>query len=106
MKEIIVACVLFLISVLLFLLSFRSFREKGILFNNAWIYASEEERKIMNKKPHYRQTAIVFLLLGVVFAINSITILTGIDIFYLVAIGVVTATVVYAVVSSVKTEKK
>lgn len=106
MKEIIVASILLLISALLFLLSFRSFREKGFLFNNAWIYASEEERKNMNKKPHYRQTAIVFLLLGVVFVMNAVAILTGIVIFYPVAIGITIATVVFAVVSSVKTERK
>lgn len=106
MKEIIVASILLLISALLFLLSFRSFREKGFLFNNAWIYATEEERKNMNKKPHYRQTAIVFLLLGVVFVMNAVAILTGIDIFYPVAIGITIATVVFAVVSSVKTERK
>ncbi len=44
MEKIIVSSVLFFISAGLFLLSFRSFREKGFLFNNAYIYASKQER--------------------------------------------------------------
>jgi len=71
MKEIITASMLFLIAVLAFFMSIRSFREKGFLFNNAYLYASEKERETMNKKPHYRQSAIVFLLLGFVFLLNG-----------------------------------
>ena len=55
MKEIIVASILFAISIFLFFMSVRSFMEKGFLFNNAYIYASKEEREKMNKKPHYHQ---------------------------------------------------
>lgn len=50
MEKIIVAVVLFLIAAGLFILSFRYFREKGFLFNNAYIYASKQERERMNKK--------------------------------------------------------
>lgn len=47
-----------------FIVSFRSFKEKGFLFNNAYLYASKEERATMDKKPHYRQSAVVFLMIG------------------------------------------
>lgn len=67
MKEIIIACILFLISSGVFVMSILSFMQKGFLLNNAYIYASKEERKKLDKKPHYRQSAIVFLLLGIVF---------------------------------------
>ena len=35
-----------------FIISYFSFREKGFLFNNAYLYASKEERATMDKKPH------------------------------------------------------
>ena len=39
-------------------LSIRHFQQKGFLWNNAWLFASEQERKHMDKAPHYRQSAI------------------------------------------------
>ena len=105
MKEIIIACFLFVLSAILFVLSFRAFREKGFLFNNAWIYASEEERRTMDKKPHYRQSAIIFLLLGMVFLFNAVAVITGFDFMYLIAIGTVISAVIYAIVSDLKSKK-
>jgi hypothetical protein len=75
MKEIITAIILFAISFFAFVLSVRSFMEKGFLFNNAYIYASKQEREKMNKKPHYRQSAIVFLLIGLIFLLNALAVL-------------------------------
>ena len=105
MKEMIVASILFAISIFLFFMSVRSFMEKGFLFNNAYIYASKEEREKMNKKPHYRQSAIVFLLIGLIFLLNAIAVLLKANwIFYIVA-AVVIVTLIYAIVSSITIEK-
>lgn len=49
-------------------LSIRHFQQKGFLWNNAWLFASEQERKHMDKAPHYRQSAIVFALLCLIFS--------------------------------------
>ena len=38
--------------------------EKGTPLNNAYILASEKERAAMDKKPLYRQTGIVLLIVG------------------------------------------
>ena len=105
MKEIIVASILFAISIFLFFMSVRSFMEKGFLFNNAYIYASKEEREKMNKKTHYHQSAIVFLLIGLIFLLNVIAVLLKVNwIFYIVA-AVVIVTLIYAIVSSNTIEK-
>ena len=106
MKHTIAAGVLFLIAAGLFLLSVRSFQEKGFLFNNAYIYASKQEREQMNKKPLYRQSAIVCFLLGITFVLIGIARLLGMDwIFLLVGITIV-VTIVYAIVSSIRNEKR
>ena len=80
--------------------------QKGPLLNNAYLYASENERERMNKKPYYRQSGIVFLLLGIVFALNAVQAITANSRWFL-AVGIVIAvTVVYAIWSSVVIAKK
>ena len=105
MKEIIIASILFAVSVFLFLMSVRSFMEKGFLFNNAYIYASKQEREKMNKKPHYRQSAIVFLLLGIVFLLLALAVLLEAYWISFVGVAVVIITLIYAIVSSIIIDK-
>lgn len=59
----------------------------------------------MDKKPHYRQSAIVFLMIGIMFLLNAISIfLVNCWIRY-IAIAVAIITIIYAVVSSVAMER-
>jgi len=102
LREIIVPAVLFAAAAVYYIISFRSFREKGFLFNNAWLYASEEERRHMDKKPHYRQSAIVFLLLGTVFMLNGLAVIFRAEWLTALAIAAVAAVIAYAVISSIK----
>ena len=105
MKEIIGAGILFLVSAVAFFMSIRSFMEKGFLLNNAYIYASRQEREAMNKTPHYRQSAIVFLLIGCVFLLNGLHVLLKADwILYMVA-AMIVITLIYAIVSSIAIER-
>ena len=105
MKEIIIASILFAVSVFLFFMSVRSFMEKGFLFNNAYIYASEQEREKMNKKPYYRQSAIVFLLFGIVFLLLALAVLLEVYWIFFVGVAVVIIILIYAIVSSITIEK-
>jgi uncharacterized ion transporter superfamily protein YfcC len=105
MKEIIIASILFAVSVFLFFMSVRSFMEKGFLFNNAYIYASKQEREKMNKKPYYRQSAIVFLLFGIVFLLLALAVLLEAYWISFVGVAVVIITLIYAIVSSITIEK-
>ena len=105
MKEIIIASILFAVSVFLFFMSVRSFMEKGFLFNNAYIYASEQEREKMNKKPYYRQSAIVFLLFGIVFLLLALAVLLEAYWLSFVGVAAVIITLIYAIVSSITIEK-
>lgn len=76
------------------------------MFNNAYIYASKEEREKMDKKPHYRQSAIVFLLLGVSFLLLGIMTLTDALWLLYVVLGIAALTIIYAFVSGVRMENK
>ena len=106
MTEIITSSVFFIISIAIFIMSIRSFMEKGFLFNNAYIYASKEERERMDKKPHYRQTAVVLLCIGVVFLLNGIDVLLKTDWILYALIAVLVFAVIYGIVSSILIERK
>ena len=106
MTGIITGIVCFILAIGAFIISFFSFRGKGFLFNNAYLYASKEERATMDKKPYYHQSAIVFLMIGIIFLLNAISVFFIIRWFgYIVAILVVN-TVIYAIASSVIIEKQ
>ena len=105
MKEIITASILFAISVFAFIISLLSFKEKGFLFNNAYIYATKQAREKMNKKPYYRQSAIVFLLLGSNFLLNALAALFKANWIFCIVVAVIIITILYAIVSSVIIEK-
>lgn len=106
MESIITACIIFIISLVMFVISFRSFKEKGFLFNNAYIYSSKKERANMDKKPYYRQTAIVFLLLGIVFLTIALDTIFKTEWLFYVNIVCVFITLTYAIVSSIMISKK
>lgn len=106
MSNIIIAIVLFIVSLGAFLVSARSFMQKGFLFNNAYLYATKEEREKMNKRPYYRQTAIVFLLIGIIFLLLGIDVLIKISWLSYVTIMLAVVTLIYSIVSTVKIERK
>lgn len=105
MKEIILSCILFLIAIGAFVMSYRSFREKGFLFNNAFIYALKQERETMEKKSHYRQSAIVFLMIGVIFLLNGVSVLLAANWIFFLVIAIAIAAIVYAIASSIVIER-
>lgn len=106
MKAYIIAGILFAIAAFAFWMSIRSFAERGFLFNNAYLFASQKERERMKKGPYYRQLAIVFLLLGLIFSLNGIQVLCKADWIFAVVMLLAVITVVYTVASDIVIEKK
>ena len=95
------AILIFGIAGITLLISIRSFRCRGYLFNNAYLYASKEEREHMDWKPYYRQTAIVFLLLSMVFVIIGVSLIAHNYRITLLEIPFILGAVIYAIVSTV-----
>lgn len=106
MGNMIGAIVLGVIAVICFIFSHLQFHEKGFLFNNAYIYASKQERKTMDKKPHYKQSGTVFAFIGIIFLINAIDFILQTGWLSYLVIGVAIVAIVYAIVSSVVIEKR
>lgn len=87
-------------------ISARQFAEKGFLFNNAYLWAAKDEREKMDKKPHYRQSAIVFCFLGAVFFVSGLSMALQIRKLLLLELPLMICVVIYAIISSVKIEKQ
>ena len=104
--KIIFACIFFGIAIFILILSIRSFNEKGFLLNNAYLYASKQERERMNKKTYYRQSAVTFMLLGLVCALIGFDIIFNVDWLYYIAIIIILIAVIYAILSSISIEKR
>ena len=105
MVEYIVAGILFLVALVAFVFSIRSFFEKGILLHNEYLYASETKRLLMNKKPYYRQCAVVFFLIGMIFLLNGLGVMFHLEWMGFVVMAILFIAIVYVVVSSKMIEK-
>ena len=102
----ITAIAVFLLAAGLFFLGVRQLLERGYLFNNAWIYATKKERESLNKKPYYRQSGIVFCLLGLLFTLIGLhAILQDSRLLWLEA-ALVVGTIAYAILSSLRIMKE
>ena len=103
-KDLIIGIIfVFAFAVVCGIISFFSFKEKGFLFNNAYIYASKYERERMDKRPYYRQSAIVFMLISIMLTILGILMVLQLDeIIPIVVIPFAIVTVIYALVSYIK----
>ena len=106
MGNIIGAIILGVIAIACFIFSYLQFQEKGFLFNNAYIYASKQERETMDKKPHYKQSAIVFVFIGIIFLLNAIDTIFQSGWLTFFVIGIAVIAIIYAIVSSVIIEKR
>ena len=104
--EIVLAIILFVIAGVLLLFAIRSFLERGFLLNNAYIYATKEERQTMEKKQYYRQSAVVFCILSVVFVMIGLAVLFRNGNIALLVVPLAVAAIIYAVVSTVLNNKR
>ena len=100
--ELVTAVVMFVLAALLLVLGVRHFLERGYLLNNAWIYASPRERETMDKKPWFRQSAIVFCLLSAVFLIVGVSLVLQSGRLLLLELPIAAAALIYAVVSTLR----
>ena len=94
-----------------FVISYLQFKEKGFLFNNAYIWASQEERKLMDKdkeskRLYYRQSGFTFALIGIIFLIFAVYLVADWIWMYVAFWVSVIIAVAYAVVSSIKIERQ
>lgn len=104
--EFISSVILLCLSVTSFFIGYMQYKEKGFLYNNAYIYASKKERQEMNKKPHYKQSAVVFTIIGIMFLTMVAELILRSQAMLLFVIIQVAILVVYTIASSIIISKK
>ncbi len=104
--ELITALAVFALAVVLLVLAVRQFMEKGVPLNNAWLYAAEKERESMDKGPYYRQSAVVFTILGALFVMLGLSFVLHSSIFLFFEIVLAAAAIVYAIASTVRINRR
>lgn len=106
MENIIGSIILGFISAACFVLGVFQFNEKGYLLNNAYIFASEQEREAMNKKPYYRQSGTAFLFIGVILLIIAVDVTLKTGWLFYCAMTVSAVAIIYAIISTVVIERR
>ncbi len=102
MDKAVAAVLLGMFSALSLVISVLQFKEKGFVFNNAYIFASKQEREKMDKKPYYRQSAIVFGLIFAMFFCGFLECILSTGKLWIGEAAFAAAAIIYAVVSSIK----
>ena len=102
MPKIIGAVICGSLALIALVVSICSFKNIGFPLNNAYIFASKQEREQMDKRPLYRQTAVVSVSIAVIYIILILEILLELK-WLLIAVGAFSvAAIVYAVKTSVR----
>ena len=104
--ELIAVIIIFGLAGFLLVLAIMHFKEEGVLLNNAYLYASKELREKMDKKPYYRQSAIIFCILSAVFLVVGLSLVLHKDTLVLLEIPLIAIAMIYAIVSTVQIGKK
>lgn len=102
MAEYIVSAIAAALGLVCLVISLRQFSEKGFVFNNTYLWIGKAERAKMDKKPHYRQSAIVFALLAAAFFTGALRILLDAAVFSWLFGAIIAAVLIYAIASSIK----
>ena len=95
-----------ILSLVCLVISIMQFKEKGFLFNNAYIWVSAKERAAMDKKPHYRQSGIVFAICATIFIVVAIECIFLTRWLWIIVAALSIAVIVYAIASSIKESLK
>ena len=101
-SQVIIAGITLAVAIALFIIAYLQSKEKGFVFSNAWIYASEKQREKINKKLEYKLAKNIFVCLGILFLLITFHIITLWTWIFLPMGALIIFTAVYAVVQSSK----
>lgn len=103
--EIVLSVLLFAGAAFLAVFGVRHLMCKGYCFNNAYIYASKDEREKMDKTPYYKQSGTILLMVSGLFLLNFLRIVFKLGFLMYISFVLIAVMLVYAIVSSVRIEK-
>ena len=90
------------IAIVLLVIGILSFQQRGVLLNNAYLFAAKQDRVKMDKRPYYRQSAVVFCLLAAAFLCLALEAAFMTGWLWIAAAAICISAIVYAVKSSIR----
>jgi len=97
---------LIFVTVIAFVCSLLGFFGKDIILDNAYIKASEEDRKKMNKKAYRLQGATIFLSISLMTLCSLLRMVTHVVLFTYFAYIIAVIGIVYAIISHYSLKKQ
>lgn len=91
---------MFVFAVVFLIIALLQYLEKGMPLNNIYIYATKKERERIDAKPLFRQSAIIFMLSGMMCAMLAFNMATGKQIFVTLGFAFASGIVIYTMSSS------
>lgn len=86
-------------------ISIRAFKDRGFVFHNAYIFASEKEREAMDKAPCYRQSAVAFLMVSVLLLLLGAGLILSVNWLVYLAMVLAVALLIYVIISDKQFQK-
>jgi len=83
-----------------FYISYRQYKERGFIFTNTWLFASQKERDEMDsrvKKAEYRFARNVFFMLGIIMSIFVVYFQLWLSWVSYIAFGLMWLLILYAI---------
>ncbi len=105
-SQIITISLLTITTIISFIVSYRQFKQKGIPINNAYFYVSKKERAEKDFSPHYKQSSVVFFLIGLIFLLDTLNTIFSFSWYFTASIALAVISVVFAIGSSIYIIKK
>ena len=104
--QIVVGAVLLIAAAALLLLAVRQFGCKGYCLNNAYIWANKKTREETDFTPYYKQSGVILSMISAMDLFNGLYVLLESPAMLIISAAVMTAALIYSVVSSAKIEKE
>ncbi len=101
-SQIVPSIILGLISIILLTYSFFTSKEKGPILSNTYLLATSEERKKMDKSAEYHLVTVVFGILGMVFLLLTIRILSSWSWINYIIVFLIAIDIIYVIKESTK----
>lgn len=102
---VVTAVIMYIIAAGSLVLGTMQLLQKGKPINNTYLYANDEERRTTDWKPYYRQSGIVFLVIGLQFMMLGFFCISHLYVFLIAEFLLLGTVVIYAVVSAILIDK-
>ena len=98
--------ILILVAIFCFVVVYFAIKNKGPIISNQYLFASKQEREKLKTKKEYKNSAIIFSFLGLMFLLEAISVYYEISWLSFVVVILSVILIVFVIFISVKSIRK